>query len=83
MPVLTIDEFKEWMTEVVGTCTYGPCGKPIHNDDHYTKREDGLYHEDCFRQKADDELSAEIDEHPIISHGVKRHTLVDAMGNLD
>lgn len=82
MPVLTREHFRKWMTEVVGTCAYGPCGNPIHNNDRYTQREDGLYHEDCFRAKINNELSAEIERNPIM-HGTKRHTLIQSMGDLD
>ena len=81
MPVLTRENFKKWTTQVVGTCTYGPCGKPIHNSERYTQRKEGIYHEDCFRAKTDEELSAYIDTHPII-HGIRRHTLVQTMGDL-
>ena len=87
MAVITRANFKEWHEEqkltLVGTCAYRPCSRPVYALDRQEKTEDKVYHGDCFQMELDDKLSAHIDEHPIISHGIRRHTLVEAMGDLD
>ena len=71
MPVLTREEFVNGRTQVVGTCTYGPCGKPIHSNQNYNRTGEGLYHEDCLRTKAEEELGDYLETHPHISPGIR------------
>jgi hypothetical protein len=75
MPIMNLEESKAWMKEVVGTCAYDLCGKPMYREERRKTIEGKEYHEGCANQI----ISDGIDEHPIISHGVRRHTLVQAM----
>ena len=86
MAILTKEEFKEYYEKqkvtVVGTCAYGPCSQPVFAADHREENGEKVYHFGCFQMNLDDELSAEIERNPIM-HGIRRHTLVAAMGELD
>jgi len=76
MPIMTQEEFREeykrLQTQVVGTCAYEHCNRPVMALDRYTQLGKDTYHEGCLEQKELDEFSAHIDEHPILSPGSTR-----------